>query len=170
MTRSNCRRLCGWRSRGPALPAVCWAGASAPKWPHPCKSDLSPRREAPDAARLRGAAAGVNVSLKISAFYSQVHSTDPETAIEKLCVRLRPVLRRARELGAFINFDMESYAAKDLTLRLFKTIFSEPEFATAPQCGLALQAYLKDCEADLREIAAWAREHQRRVTIRLVKG
>src|SRR5256714_399497 len=106
------------------------------RWPHPCKSDVAPRGEVP---RL-------NVSLKISAFYSQVHPTDPETAIEKLSARLRPVLRRAKELGAFINFDMESYAAKNLTLRLFKTIFSEPEFLSAPQCGLALQAYLRDSE------------------------
>jgi len=140
------------------------------RWPQPCKSDLAPRREAANAGLSRGAAAGVNVSLKISAFYSQVHSTDPETAIEKLCGRLRPVLRRARELGAFINFDMESYAAKDLTLRLFKTIFSEPEFAGGPECGLALQAYLRDCEADLRDLTAWARAQNRRVTVRLVKG
>src|SRR5262249_8002948 len=73
------------------------------------------------------------------------------------------------ELGAFINFDMESYVLKDLTLRLFEAIFSEPEFATEPSCGLALQAYLKDCAADLDRVIAWAREHRRRVTVRLVK-
>src|SRR2546430_3100591 len=65
---------------------------------------------------------------------------------------------------------MESYAAKNLTLRLFKTIFSEPEFLSAPQCGLALQAYLRDSEADLHDIIAWARAQKRRVTVRLVKG
>ncbi len=129
-------------------------------WASPCKSDLGPRGETP---RL-------NLSLKISAFYSQVHPADPGTAIEKLSARLRPVLRRAKELGAFINFDMESYAAKNLALRLFKTIFSEPEFAAEPPCGLALQAYLKDSEADLRDITAWARAQKRRVTVRLVKG
>ena len=65
---------------------------------------------------------------------------------------------------------MESYALKDLTLRLFKSIFAEPEFASAPSCGLALQAYLKDCETDLDAVLDWAREHQRRITVRLVKG
>ena len=129
-------------------------------WPRACRSDLTPRGEAP---RL-------NVSLKISAFYSQVNPGDPDTAIECLSARLRPVLRRARELGAFINFDMESYTVKNLTLRLFKTIFSEPEFSTSPQIGLALQAYLKDCEADLRDVVAWARAQKRRLTVRLVKG
>jgi RHH-type proline utilization regulon transcriptional repressor/proline dehydrogenase/delta 1-pyrroline-5-carboxylate dehydrogenase len=33
-----------------------------------------------------------------------------------------------------------------------------------------MQAYLKDCEADLREIITWARGQKRRITVRLVKG
>ena len=85
-------------------------------------------------------------------------------------MRLRPILRRAKELGAFINFDMESYALKDLTLSLFESVFSESEFSAQPACGLALQAYLKDCAADLDRIVAWARAHRRRITVRLVKG
>ena len=112
----------------------------------------------------------LNVSVKISAFYSQIHPADPETAIAKISERLRPVLRRAGELGALIHFDMESRALKDLTLRLFKTIFSEPEFADGPACGLAIQAYLKDSAADLRDIVGWARAQRRRPVVRLVKG
>ena len=130
------------------------------RWRHPCRSNESPRGHVPP----------LNVSVKLSALYSQIHPTDPDTAIERIAARLRPILRRAGELGAFINLDMESYALKDLTLRLFKTVFAEPEFASQPACGLALQAYLKDCEADLTGIIAWAREHDRRVTVRLVKG
>ncbi|HVV73160.1 MAG TPA: bifunctional proline dehydrogenase/L-glutamate gamma-semialdehyde dehydrogenase, partial [Verrucomicrobiae bacterium] len=37
-------------------------------------------------------------------------------------------------------------------------------------CGLALQAYLRDCETDLRNTITWSREHHRRITVRLVKG
>jgi RHH-type proline utilization regulon transcriptional repressor/proline dehydrogenase/delta 1-pyrroline-5-carboxylate dehydrogenase len=130
------------------------------KWPVACKSNLSPRGSLPL----------LNLSVKISALYSQIHPTDPDTAIDKISQRLRAILRRAKDLGAFINFDMESYALKNLTLRLFKAIFAEAEFAEAPACGLALQAYLRDCEADLRDIITWARERERRITIRLVKG
>jgi len=130
------------------------------RWPHPCRSNESPRGQLPP----------LNVSVKLSALYSQIHPTDPDTAIERIAARLRPILRRAGELGAFINLDMESYALKDLTLRLFKTIFAEPEFASQPACGLALQAYLKDCAADLADLIAWSRERQRRLTVRLVKG
>jgi len=55
------------------------------------------------------------VSVKISAFYSQMNPADPEDAIAHLAPKLRPILRRAREVGAFINFDMESYAHKNTT-------------------------------------------------------
>src|SRR5438045_4745540 len=40
----------------------------------------------------------VNVSVKISALYSQMNPADPEDAIAHLAPRLRPILRRAREV------------------------------------------------------------------------
>jgi RHH-type proline utilization regulon transcriptional repressor/proline dehydrogenase/delta 1-pyrroline-5-carboxylate dehydrogenase len=135
-------------------------GAQIGKWRHACKSNESPRGILPT----------LNLSVKISALYSQIQPTDPDRAIDRISERLRPILRRATALGGFINFDMESYALKNLTLRLFKTIFSEPEFAASPARGLALQAYLRDCEADLRDILAWVRSGQRPLTVRLVKG
>ena len=67
----------------------------------------------------------VNMSVKISALYSQMNPADPEDAIVHLVPRLRPILRRARELGAFVNFDMESYAHKEATLELFRRLFTE---------------------------------------------
>lgn len=128
----------------------------------------------------------LNLSVKISALTPDVHPADPENSIAALKQRLRPILRRAAAVGALINFDMESYKLKDLTLALFKSILEEPEFATAsgsqpsalnsqlppakPAIGIALQAYLRDCEADLRDLVAWARAHRRPLSIRLVKG
>src|SRR6266850_1439071 len=135
-------------------------GREIPKWKETCQSNESSRGPAP----------ALNLSVKISAFYSQIQPTDPERALERISARLRPILRRAKELRGLINFDMEHYGLKELTLSLFKKLFSEPEFADGPACGLALQAYLKDCGVDLKQIIGWAREQKRRVTIRLVKG
>jgi len=131
-----------------------------PKWPGDCKSNVGSDGPAP----------ALNISVKISALYSQIHPADPETAIECISGRLRPILRKAKETGALVNFDMESHALKNLTLRLFKAIFSEPEFSSGPACGLAMQAYLKDSESDLADIIRWAQSWKRRVTVRLVKG
>jgi RHH-type proline utilization regulon transcriptional repressor/proline dehydrogenase/delta 1-pyrroline-5-carboxylate dehydrogenase len=112
----------------------------------------------------------VNVSVKISALYSQMNPADPEDAIAHLAPKLRPILRRACEVGAFINFDMESYAHKNTTLELFRTLFAEPEFRDWPHAGIVIQAYLRDAERDLRDMLDWGRARGTRFTVRLVKG
>ncbi len=112
----------------------------------------------------------VNVSVKISALYSQIHPADPAGAIWHLKERLRPLFRRAQELGVFVNLDMENYALKNLTLSLFESILDEPEFAQFQDAGIVIQAYLRDSSADLERLLAWARERSRRITVRLVKG
>jgi RHH-type proline utilization regulon transcriptional repressor/proline dehydrogenase/delta 1-pyrroline-5-carboxylate dehydrogenase len=112
----------------------------------------------------------VNLSVKISALYSQINPADPADAIAHLTPKLRPLLRRARELGAFINFDMESYAHKNTTLELFKTVFTEEEFKDWPHAGIVIQAYLRDSEADLHDLIEWGRARGTRFAVRLVKG
>jgi RHH-type transcriptional regulator, proline utilization regulon repressor / proline dehydrogenase / delta 1-pyrroline-5-carboxylate dehydrogenase len=118
----------------------------------------------------RGAIPKVNVSVKVSALYSQIQAAAPEDAIERLSERLRPILRLAKERGVFINFDMEHYALKDVTLELFKRMLEDVEFAGATNVGIAMQAYLKETERDMRGLIQWAIEHGQRVTVRLVKG
>ncbi len=112
----------------------------------------------------------VNVSVKISALYSQIHPADPEGAIAHLKDRLRPLFRRAKELGVFINLDMENYGLKNLTLSLFESLLDEPEFHDYHDAGLVIQAYLRDSLADIERLLAWAKARERRITIRLVKG
>src|SRR6202795_125899 len=112
----------------------------------------------------------VNVSVKISALYSQMNPGDPEDAIAHLAPKLRPILRRAREVGAFVNFDMESYAHKNTTLELFRTLFNEPEFRDWPHAGIVIQVYLRDAERDLTNLIDWGRARGTRFTVRLVKG
>ncbi len=112
----------------------------------------------------------VNLSLKISAFYSQMDPAAPEEAVAHLAPKLRPILRRAKETGAFVNFDMEAYAQKNSTLELFKQLFTEPEFVDWPHVGIVIQAYLRDSERDLRDLIEWGRKRGTRFAVRLVKG
>src|SRR5437773_2828751 len=112
----------------------------------------------------------VNLSVKISALYSQMNPADPTNAIAHLAPKLRPILSRARELGAFINFDMESYAHKNITLELFKTIFTEAEFKDWPHAGIVIQAYLRHAETDMRSLIDCGRARVTPFTVRLVKG
>src|SRR5436189_2289732 len=65
---------------------------------------------------------------------------------------------------------MESYAHKNTTLQLFRTLFTEPDFREWPHVGIVIQAYLRDGERDLRELIEWGRMRGTRFTVRLVKG
>jgi RHH-type proline utilization regulon transcriptional repressor/proline dehydrogenase/delta 1-pyrroline-5-carboxylate dehydrogenase len=112
----------------------------------------------------------VNLSVKISALYSQMNPADPTDAVAHLAPKLRPILRRARELGAFINFDMESFSHKNTTLELFKALFTEKEFKDWPHAGIVIQAYLRDAEEDLVGLIDWGRARGTRFVVRLVKG
>lgn len=112
----------------------------------------------------------VNVSVKLSALYSQFDPIDPDGTSREVRARLRPILRAARENQAFVNIDMEQYSFKDLTLQIIREVLTEPDFRDWPDVGLAMQAYLRDTEQDVERLAAWARQRGTPVWVRLVKG
>ena len=86
----------------------------------------------------------VNVSVKLSALYSQFDAIDPEGTSRAVRARLRPLLREACRNRAFVNFDMEQYSTKDMTLQIFREVLDEDEFRDWPDVGIAIQAYLRD--------------------------
>jgi len=112
----------------------------------------------------------VNVSVKLSALDSQFDPIDFDGSTERVARRLRELLRTAGRAGAFVHVDMESYKAKDLTLHIFKTVLAEEEFRRRDDVGIVLQAYLRDAERDVRELADWAAARGTSVWVRLVKG
>src|SRR5207247_2829017 len=109
-------------------------------------------------------------SVKLSSLYSQLDPIDPAGSSKMVRQRLRPILREARRQRAFVNFDMESYSHKDLTLQIFREVLEEDEFRDWPDAGVAMQAYLRDCAADLEELARWTERRGTPVWVRLVKG
>ncbi len=113
-----------------------------------------------------GAIPRTNVSIKISSLSARCVPIDPDGAIADLKTRIIPILKAAKERGVLINFDMEHYALKDLTLRLFMECCEEVDFVA----GLAMQAYLRSGDDDAQRIADWAKRTGRQVTVRLVKG
>ena len=112
----------------------------------------------------------VNLSIKLSSLYSQFDPIDPSATLRGVGDRLRPILREARARGAFVNIDMEQYALKSATLWIFEQIFAESEFRDWRDVGIAIQAYLRDTESDLRQLAQWARRRGTPIWVRLVKG
>ncbi len=112
----------------------------------------------------------VNVSVKLSALYSQFDAIDPEGSSRAVRERLRPILRAAQQRQVFVNIDMEQYAVKDLTLHVFQQVLEEEEFRAWTDVGIAVQAYLRETVNDLEHLAEWARLRGAPVWVRLVKG
>lgn len=110
------------------------------------------------------------VSMKLTAFYSQFDPLDPGGSKEIVCDRVRPLLRRARELGVALHFDMEQYEYKDMTIRILQELLMEDEFRDRADIGVTIQGYLRDSYEDLRDWIQWAKERGTPVTMRLVKG
>ncbi len=121
-------------------------------------------------ATEEGELAKVQVSVKLTAFYSQFDPLDAQGSQERVSDRIRILLRRAKELGAAVHFDMEQYAYKDLTLSILKQLLMEDEFRSRTDLGITIQAYLRDSEQDVKDLIAWAKQRGYPVTVRLVKG
>ncbi len=112
----------------------------------------------------------VQVSVKLTAFYSQFDPLDAKGSEERVSDRIRILLRRAKELGAAVHFDMEQYAYKDITLSILKKLLLEEEFRQRTDIGITVQAYLRDSEQDTKDLISWLKERGYPLTIRLVKG
>ncbi len=108
----------------------------------------------------------VNVSIKITALSARVDPIDTDGSIDALVESIRPILDAARQQNVLVNFDMEQFELKDLTLELFMRCCDEIDFPA----GLAMQAYLRSGDGDAQRIIDWARRSGRQVTVRLVKG
>jgi len=107
-----------------------------------------------------------NVSIKISSLGARVDPIDIEGSINDLMRRIEPIVTAAKQKGVLINFDMEQFELKDLTIELFMRACEQFDF----DAGIAIQAYLKSGDEDARRIAEWSKRVGRVATVRLIKG
>ena len=110
------------------------------------------------------------ISLKLSALYSQWNPLDPEGGVAAIAARLRPILEAARARQIGVTVDMEQYDFKHIVMQCFMTVLNEPQFRDWPDAGIAVQAYLREARDDLRQLIDWAERRGAPVHIRLVRG
>jgi RHH-type proline utilization regulon transcriptional repressor/proline dehydrogenase/delta 1-pyrroline-5-carboxylate dehydrogenase len=144
------------------LDALETLAEAAPRWP---------AREVLENDSL-GAIARVNVSVKVSALSPLLRPEAPEVGRDDAARRMRPLLLRAKELGAHLHIDMESVDTLEATMQLVFDVLDEPEFRDGPSTGIVLQAYLRESPDQLEQVIEWARSSSRQppLVVRLVKG
>jgi RHH-type proline utilization regulon transcriptional repressor/proline dehydrogenase/delta 1-pyrroline-5-carboxylate dehydrogenase len=111
-----------------------------------------------------------NISVKISALDPYMDAVDHQGSIARLKERVLPLLRLARQKNVFINFDLEQWAAHDITYDLFEEVSCHQDLIDWPHIGLVIQAYLKTSPQDCDRLLAFSKRRGTPFTVRLVKG
>ena len=123
------------------------------------------------------------ISIKISGIYAQISALNYEQNKIELVGRLTEIFRKAiafpyidqhgTKQSKFVNLDMEEYKDARLTLDVFMTVLSLPEFKHY-NAGIVVQAYLPDACGFQSELLNFAhkRVHEggAALKMRLVKG
>lgn len=112
----------------------------------------------------------INLSIKLSALYSQLDPIDPDGSYAGLAPRLRSIVDLAQALPASITFDMEQAELEPLIVMVFTRLFAEPSYQNFPHAGIALQAYLQHSGHTLEHLLDWGKKRKAPFGIRLVKG
>lgn len=123
------------------------------------------------------------ISIKLSGIYAQIHPLSYEENKKELCELVASIYRQAikypytdhqgNSKPKFVNLDMEEYKDIHLTLDVFKTVLSMPEFKNYT-AGIVIQAYLPDAGLLHKELLDFAKQRYAdggaHLKMRLVKG
>lgn len=112
----------------------------------------------------------IQLSIKVSGLYSQIHPVDFENSVQAILQNLKKVYRKVIEVKGSLCIDMEQSQLKNITLEVFRRLRADPEFSHYPHLGIVLQAYLKETANDLEDLLHWARVQNLPIEVRLVKG
>ncbi len=112
----------------------------------------------------------IQLSIKLSALYSQLDPIDFQSSYEGIAPRLRSIIEKAQTIPAAITFDMEQAELGPLIVDVFTRLFSEPPFQDYPHASIALQAYLTQSAQTLDALLDWGKTRDAPFGIRLVKG
>jgi proline dehydrogenase len=150
------------RYAGRCREALDTLAEAAPSWPE---------RPVLEADSL-GPLPRVNLSVKVSALSPLLRPEAPDVGRDDAARRMRPLLVRAKELGAHLHIDMESVDTLEATTELVTELLDEPEFHAGPSAGVVMQAYLRESPELLERVIEWARRAGRTtpLLVRLVKG
>jgi RHH-type transcriptional regulator, proline utilization regulon repressor / proline dehydrogenase / delta 1-pyrroline-5-carboxylate dehydrogenase len=111
------------------------------------------------------------VSVKLSALSTHFNPIDPKATAEEMHERLSRILRHAKRRGAFICFDAEHYAYRDLSVHIPALVLAAtPELDDFHDVGFVVQAYLQDAVSFVEQVTALARQRGHHIQVRLVKG
>ncbi len=110
------------------------------------------------------------ISVKLSALHPRYEQGQRETMLPVLTERLLVLARAAAAAGIGLNIDAEEADRLDLSLDVIEASLKDPGLAGWDGFGVVVQAYGRRARHVLDWLHALARDHDRRIMVRLVKG
>ena len=111
-----------------------------------------------------------SISVKLSAMHPRFERSHRQRVHRELTPRLVELCRLARDAGIALTLDTEESERLELTLELLAAVCRDPALAGWNGFGIAVQTYQKRALPMLKYIVGLARETNRILHVRLVKG
>ena len=122
------------------------------------------------AANGRGVVAGPGISMKLSALHPRFCRAQRERVMAELTPKLVTLARLAKGYDIGLAIDAEEADRLELSLDLLARLAADPALADWDGLGFVVQCYQKRARPTIDWIVALARQHKRRLMLRLVKG
>lgn len=110
------------------------------------------------------------VSVKLSALHPRYTYAQKNNCVPEVLASLRALCVKAAAANISLTVDAEEMDRLDLSIEIVEGILSDSDFVGWDGFGLAVQAYQKRALPLVKYLADKARECDRRIQIRLVKG
>ncbi len=110
------------------------------------------------------------LSVKLSALHPRYEYTQRETCVPALTEKLLELCTLAKSANLGLTIDAEEVDRLEVSLLVFERVLASAELDGWAGFGLALQAYQKRALPALDWISESARQTNRQITLRLVKG
>lgn len=122
------------------------------------------------ASQNRGPIKASGVSVKLSALHPRYELAQRERVLKELLPLVQDLARQAAGYNINLTIDAEEAARLDISLEIFEQTYVDPQLGDWQGLGLAVQAYQKRALDVVNWLADLARQHGRKIMIRLVKG
>jgi RHH-type transcriptional regulator, proline utilization regulon repressor / proline dehydrogenase / delta 1-pyrroline-5-carboxylate dehydrogenase len=110
------------------------------------------------------------ISVKLSALHPRYHFSHQKAVMHELLPKIKALCLKAKQYNIGLSIDAEEVDRLDLSLDIFERLATDPQLQDWQGLGFVLQAYQKRAA----DVADWlielAKETDRRIMVRLVKG
>lgn len=113
---------------------------------------------------------GPGISIKLSALHPRYEYANRERVHAELFPRLKQLVLLAKSYDIGVSIDAEEADRLELSLELIERVYTDPELGDWGGFGVVVQAYQKRALDVVQWLVGLARQEQRRLMLRLVKG